>query len=117
MKERYTDNELGDAMFLRPMVLMAGEIIKTPALKEKYGAKAEEYLQLAEQTFEKWDSRGAWRDTKEGGIWVVPPFGLDPKTGKWTEPGGYERRMTGRLLACRTTRKTSSPSGCSPCTT
>ena len=76
---RYTDVEVGDAMFLRPVVLMAGEILKTPALKKEYGAKAEEYLQLAEQTFEKWDSRGAWRETKEGGVWVVPPFGLDPE--------------------------------------
>jgi len=42
--------------------------------------------------FEKWDSRGAWHETKEGGLWVVPPFGVDPKTGKWT--AGYERRNT-----------------------
>ncbi|MGO8704721.1 MAG: hypothetical protein ACLQVA_12965 [Candidatus Brocadiia bacterium] len=90
--ERYTDVEVGDALFLRPVALMAGEILKTPALKEKYGAKAEEYLQLAERTFEKWNSRGAWRDTKEGGIWVVPQFALDPKTGQWTD--GYELRKT-----------------------
>ena len=91
-KLRYTDVEVGDAMFLRPVVLMAGEILKTPALKKEYGAKAEEYLRLAEQTFEKWNSRGAWRDTKEGGIWVVPPFGFDPKAGKWTD--GYDKRNT-----------------------
>jgi hypothetical protein len=90
--ERCTDVEVGDALFLRPVALMAGEILKTPALKKEYGAKAEEYLQLAERTFEKWNSRGAWRETKEGGIWVVPQFGIDPKTGKWTE--GYERRKT-----------------------
>ena len=48
------------------------------------------HIRLSEQMFEKWDSRGAWRETKEGGLWVVPPFGVDPKTGKWTE--GYERR-------------------------
>jgi hypothetical protein len=92
VEERYTDVEVGDAMFLRPLALMAGEILRTPALKEKYGAKAEEYLRLAEQTFEKWDSRGAWRETKEGGIWVVPPFGIDQKTGQWTD--GYEQRNT-----------------------
>ena len=102
--ERYTDVEVGDALFLRPVALMAGEILKTPALKEKYGAKAEEYLQLAERTFEKWNSRGAWRDTKEGGIWVVPPFGLDPKTGKWTD--GIRARETRTATPCRTTRKT-----------
>ena len=89
-RTRSADSELGEAMFLRPMVMMAGEILKTPALKKKYGAKAEEYLRLSEKTFEKWASRGAWRETKEGGLWVTPPFGIDPKTGKWTE--GYERR-------------------------
>ena len=109
-----TDSELGEAMFLRPMVLMAGEILKTPALKKKYGAKAEEYLRLSEKTFEKWDSRGAWRETKEGGIWVVPPFGIDPKTGQWTD--GYERRKR-TAFPRRTTRKIRSFVGSSPCTT
>jgi hypothetical protein len=92
VKSFTTDNQLGDAMALRPMVLMAGEILKNPALKAKYGKKAEEYLRLSEQMFQKWDSRGAWRETKEGGLWVVPPFGLDPATGKWTE--GYDKRAT-----------------------
>ncbi|MGD1002825.1 MAG: hypothetical protein ABSA67_19215 [Candidatus Brocadiia bacterium] len=88
-----TDSELGEAMFLRPLVLMAGEILKTPALKKDYGAKAEEYIRLSEQMFEKWDSRGAWRETKGGGLWIDPPFGLDPKTGKFT--AGYAERDKG----------------------
>ena len=88
-----TDSEMGEAMFFRPVVMMAGEILRTPALNKEYGAKAEEYLRLSERMFEKWDSRGAWRETKEGGLWVVPPFEVDPKTGKWT--AGYERRNTG----------------------
>jgi hypothetical protein len=92
VKETYTDNELGEAMGLRPVVLMAGEILKTPALKARYGKKAEEYIRLAESIFEKWDSRGCWREVKDGGIWVVPPFGIDQKTGQWTE--GYEQRKT-----------------------
>lgn len=37
----YTDNLLGDAMALRPVALMAETVLKTPALKEKYGQKAE----------------------------------------------------------------------------
>ncbi|MGO8703078.1 MAG: hypothetical protein ACLQVA_04605 [Candidatus Brocadiia bacterium] len=90
-----TDSQLGEEMFLRPLVLMAGEILKTPALKEKYGAKAEEYLRLSDRTFEKWDARGAWRETKEGGLYVTPRVGLDPKTGKWTE--GYEERNKGGI--------------------
>ena len=88
----YTDSQLGEAMALRPMVLAADVIAKTPALKEKYGKQAEAYIKLAEQTFEKWDKRGCWREVKEGGLWVVPLFGLDPKTGQWTD--GYARRAT-----------------------
>lgn len=85
------DSLLGEAMVLRSAVLMFNEIVKTPALKEKYGAKAEEYLKLSELIYEKWDKRGAWRDTGGGGtISVVLPFGIDPTTGKWT--GGYETR-------------------------
>jgi hypothetical protein len=87
-----TDNQLGEAMALRPLVLMAETIRTTPALRDKYAARAQEYLALSEQVFEKWDTRGCWREVKEGGLWVVPPFGLDAKTGGWTE--GYERRKT-----------------------
>ena len=88
-----TDSELGEAMFLRPMVLMAGDILKTPDLKKDYGAKAEEYIRLSEQMFEKWNARGAWRETKEGGLWIEPPVGIDPHTGKFTAQ--YEERNTG----------------------
>lgn len=87
-----TDNQLGEAMALRPMVRMASLVRQTPDLKAKYGEKAEEYLALAERLFEKWDRRGCWREAKEGGVWVVPPFGLDLEKGTWTE--GYERRTT-----------------------
>ena len=90
--ELYTDSELGEAMAMRPIVMMAGEILKTPALKQKYGQKAEGYVRLAEQIFDKWNAWGAWRETREGGLWVVPPVGIDTKTGKWTE--GYAQRST-----------------------
>lgn len=85
-----TDSLLGEAMMLRPVVLMADEILKTPALKEKWASKAQNYVELAEQTFQKWDSRDCWRDVENGGLWVVPVFGTDQQSGKWTE--GYERR-------------------------
>jgi len=88
-----TDSQLGEAMFLRPMVLMAGDILKSPELKKDYGAKAEEYIRLSEQMFDKWNARGAWRETKEGGLWIEPPVGINPHTGKFTPQ--YEERMTG----------------------
>lgn len=87
-----TDNQLGEAMAFRPIVRMAMTIRSTPALRDKHGGKAGEYLALAEQLFEKWDARGCWRKASSGGLWVVPPFGLDTERGRWTE--GYERRKS-----------------------
>ncbi len=85
------DSMLGEAMAIRAAVLLAAEIGKTPALKEKYAAKADGYLKLAEGIYEKWDRRGGWRETKDGGgISVVLPFGIDAKSGKWT--AGYVTR-------------------------
>ena len=91
LNQFYADSLHGDAMVLRPIVRLSTVILKTPALKQKYGSKAESYLKLAEATFEKWDKRGAWRETKNGGsIPAVQPYGIDAKTGKWTD--GYEKR-------------------------
>lgn len=84
----YADSLLGEAMALCPIVKMSKLILENVDLKEKYGKKAEEYIKLAETIFEKWDKRGCWRETKNGGVWVVPPFGIDETTGKFTE--GYE---------------------------
>lgn len=88
----YTDSLLGEAMLLRPVVLMADHILKTPALAEKWGGQARSYLKLAEETFQKWDSRACWREVKDGGVWVVPAFGIDRQSGQWT--AGYAQRQT-----------------------
>lgn len=85
------DSLLGEAMVLRPLVMMSKEILDSSTLAPKYGEKARGYLKLSEEVFEKWDKRGAWRPTEGGDmITVVLPFGIDEKTGKWTE--GYEKR-------------------------
>jgi len=85
------DSMLGEAMAFRPVVLLSKKILDTPDLKKKYGDKAESYIKLAETIYEKWDKRGGWRETEGNGlISVVMPFGLDTKTGKWTD--GYETR-------------------------
>ena len=84
------DSMLSDAMVFRPIVLMAGEMTTNPALKEKYGAKGESYLKLAEQLYEKWVKRGGWRETKDGGmISLVLPYGMDPTHRKWI---GFDTR-------------------------
>ena len=87
----YADSMLGEAMVLRPVVLASGQVLETPPLEEKFGVKARGYLALAEQVFEKWDKRGAWRDTVGGGMITVElPFGIDRKTAAWTE--GYQHK-------------------------
>ena len=91
-KEYSADSLLGEAMMLRPVVLMADEIRTTPSLQAKWGDQAARYLNLANEVFQKWDSRDCWREVKEGGLWIVPEFGIDLQTGKWS--AGYERRKT-----------------------
>ena len=59
----YADSMLGDAAAFRPIVLMACQMITNPALKATYGAKGQTYLALAETLYQKWVSRGGWRDT------------------------------------------------------
>jgi hypothetical protein len=87
----HADSLLGEAMALRPVVLMSVEIRKNPALRERYGAKANAYVGLSEDMFKKWNMRGGWRRTDGGGIIsVVVPFGIDEKTWTWTD--GYENR-------------------------
>jgi hypothetical protein len=87
----YADSLLGEAMALRPIVLMAHQIMTEPALKQSFGANADAYLKLSRLIFEKWDHRGAWRDAESGGkISVVLPFGIDRSTGQWTT--GYMTR-------------------------
>lgn len=89
------DSLLGEAMALRPITLMAGMIRKTPTLHEKHGAKADAYLTLSKKIYEKWDRRGAWRETDGGGtISIVQPYGLDDSATHWTD--GYQTRQASR---------------------
>lgn len=92
-RELYTDSQLGEAMMLRPLLLMATEVRKTPALQAAYAVKATAWIALAERVFTKWDARGCWRTVKDGGLWVVPPFGIDQKTASWT--AGYATKDSG----------------------
>lgn len=91
-KEFMADSLTGEAMLLRPATLMAQMIAGTPALEAKWGKQAQTYLELAEKTFQKWDSRRCWREVQDGGLWVVPGWGIDLKTGNWS--AGYEQRKS-----------------------
>jgi hypothetical protein len=91
LDEFYADSLLGEAMVLQYVVRMSAEILQTASLEEKFGIKARTYIALSEQVFEKWDKRGAWRDTAGGGaVTVELPFGIDRSRGEWTD--GYHDR-------------------------
>jgi hypothetical protein len=91
-REYRADSLLGEAMLLRPVVLAAAEIRKSPALRAQWGEKVDGYLKFAERIFDKWDSRDCWRLVEHGGLWIVPAFGIDLRTGKWS--AGYQQRKT-----------------------
>jgi hypothetical protein len=79
------DSMLSDAMVFRPIVLMAHQMATNPALKGKYAAKGKSYIKFAEQIYQKWATRGGWRDCKVGAISLVLPCGLDKTRTKWVD--------------------------------
>ncbi|MDE2127890.1 MAG: hypothetical protein KGJ62_15020 [Armatimonadetes bacterium] len=88
-----TDNMLGEAMALRPAVLMARHIATNKRLSALFGASARTWLELSEATFRKWSDRGCWRSVQSGGgVWAVPEFGIEAAGGQFTN--GYGARFT-----------------------
>lgn len=79
------DSLLGEAMALRPIVLTSKTILMDTRLSSKYGQRAREYLRLSQDMIDKWQRRGVWRVAGNGIISVVLPYGIDAKTGRWTE--------------------------------
>lgn len=84
------DSLLGEAMLLRPMVLMAESLRDSATVSAAWKAESVRYLEFAERIFFKWDSRSCWREVTQGGVWVLPSFGTDKKTGGWS--AGYANR-------------------------
>ena len=81
------------------------------SLSERYGEKAQEYLRTSRDIFDKWDKRGAWRASGDGGISIVVPYGIDEQTGGWTEGVKFKNDL-GYGFSHRTTRRISSDVGC-----
>ena len=91
--EYSSDSLLGEAMLLRPVMLLAPKILRDNSLQFGYGEKTRSYIAFAKRIFQKWVSRDCWRPVKNGGVWVVPAFGIDKKSpAKWSK--GYDQRKT-----------------------
>ena len=87
----FTDSLLGEAMALTPLVRLHGQVHRGGlSWRSEIDRKLDRYLQASEACFRKWDGRGCWREVKDGGVWVVPAFGIDKASGGWT--AGYATR-------------------------
>ena len=67
----HADSMLGEAMMMRPMVLMADEILKTAELKAKWSGKARPIWTSPSAPSKSGTRAAAWRAAPEGGLWVV----------------------------------------------
>jgi len=69
--ENGVDAIVGEGLLFNPALLFIETVKDNQALYEKYGAKAEEYLQLIESMIPKWDERGLWIEIGEDcGVYV-----------------------------------------------
>jgi hypothetical protein len=70
-------------VYFVPALMFAQAVRADPALKAKYGDKAEAWLKDVEVSIRNWDKRGCWHDFPDGSGWytsmTVYP---DPKTGE-----------------------------------
>jgi hypothetical protein len=78
--EYWCDVHVGDAILLDSILDFAWHVWQDPKLKEKYGAKAMEYVNLAKRDFfEKWDARGTYK--------TDGPYGFYVQWNKYGKPG------------------------------
>ncbi len=86
----FTDSLLGEAMAFRPLLATAVRVRAEPGLATRWGGEVSRWVEAAVQCAAKWEDRGAWREVKEGGVWVVLEFGLEEGVARWTD--GYAQR-------------------------
>ena len=88
----YTDNMLGEAMGLRPVVLMADTILKTPALEAEARAEGGRANPPGRTGLRQVGPAGLLARGEGRRALGRSPFGIDRRTGQWTD--GYARRNT-----------------------
>lgn len=85
--EKYRANsKVGDAILLQPMLQFAEIVlVRQPDLKERFGAKAQAYVDLATRIgWESWNRRGVYyRDAAGFGSYHINARFIDAETWKW----------------------------------
>jgi hypothetical protein len=84
------DALVGDAVLCRHLVYFAEMVLKDPALKARYGEKANTYVELSTRImWEKWNKRGCYYEDAAGwGSYSTHGRSIDIKSGKWVERPG-----------------------------
>jgi hypothetical protein len=79
------DTKVGDALLLQPMLRFAELVKADPALADRFGAAARQYVDLAIRIgWEKWNGRGVYyRDASGLGSYRINPRFIDAKTWQW----------------------------------
>jgi hypothetical protein len=77
-------------VYYRPVLTFVQAVRADPALKAKYGPKADAWLADVERSIRAWDKRGCWHDlgAKRGGWYTHATVLPDAKTGKLYAPAG-----------------------------
>ena len=78
-------------IYYQPALLFVQEVRKDPALKEKYGKLADDWLADVQRSIKAWDLRGCWHDfTDTTGWYTFPTQTPDLKTGDLITFSGTE---------------------------
>jgi hypothetical protein len=87
----WCDCHVGDAILFGGILDFGYAVVRDPKLKAKYGAKVEQYVNLARRDFfEKWDARGTWHEDGPYGVYVQwDKFGVPGQYKNWTLKADY----------------------------
>ena len=76
-------------VYYAPALKFVQEVRNDPALKDKYGKMADDWLADVQRSLWAWDKRGCWHDMGDKGGWYSFPTQYpDAKTGELTDVGG-----------------------------
>jgi hypothetical protein len=85
----WCDVHVGDAVLCNGLLTFSELVLADPALGARYGAKANQYVDLARKhLFEKWDTRGTW--------YVDGPYGAYRSWNRYGDPPNLMKAWTVR---------------------
>jgi hypothetical protein len=97
--DQAVDCQLTDFVVAGLMADFARLVHGDGTLRETYGAKADEYVALAEELVHKWDARGNYQDLGDQGAIYFTEAGLKPTKAHLTQPNNKHAKYIRALLS------------------